>query len=937
MPSIKLQINSYKEAINNKHLVEIIDWIISSFPITFVNLERLRKDIDALDELFWLKDEEGKYLLVNNKFASSLHLIPSQIEGKHENNFIPAYLINFSKALDEYIKESRNVFIIEGFAWSGLPAGESYQTIKIPVPGSEGDVSAIIGVAQKRESVSTEQISLSSILNPVKPFVKNYILIDKNGLIKDISEEFCNILSLKPDRIKESNFKNTLPVLITKIIEDFINSTHTSQEIELENLGMLDRLKLHLHKGNDKESLIFVETLDTNEPSQKPADNDAYDLAVQNIPEPVFIYDKENLRFLQANNEALKLYGYRKDEFLQLDLTDLYTPEDIQTLLEGSDEKFKEGTYSKPYRQKKKDGSTIFVEINRNSIKYKDIKAFLIVVRDVTNKLQLEKEGQHFKAAFNSSDILFFITDKEGFIKSFNNAVIEALGYSARSILETSLAALVIDKDRGKINSSVFQSVSKDKLVFNTFLKKAGNEFLEVKLISNPVFDYNGQVDSYNIICSVVQEKVREVIKEVIKEVVKEVPAENSSNKEYVSALIPEIKFLSGVFHDLLTPINVIIGFVQEFTENIEQPTSEQLEAIEIINQSKANLLNSMNLIIEFIQLEKNETELKYETVKIIDIIEDVKTDIETNKITGDGELAFGKISSSLEIKTDAQKMRRLLTLLVKIIIKITGEKKLYISAQSSGEQNFTISFKDGYNSATESFIGELKSVFSDNTKIPGNGISSFVFNLGKILLSLLGGEFKYREEKEKKDTAFIFPLNLEEIKAESEVITDEITQSIEEAEEEQKEIVEESGEKDFQMEISEVKSAQNIELAKLSCLYIEDQLDSQMLFSTQMKDLKEINFVVSFEQALPFLNTKHFDFIVVDINLQGDYNGLDILKIIRTMPDYENVPVIAVTAYLLPGDKERFIQAGFSDFVSKPVFREKIINSLEKIITVQA
>ena len=103
-----------------------------------------------------------------------------------------------------------------------------------------------------------------------------------------------------------------------------------------------------------------------------------------------------------------------------------------------------------------------------------------------------------------------------------------------------------------------------------------------------------------------------------------------------------------------------------------------------------------------------------------------------------------------------------------------------------------------------------------------------------------------------------------------------------------------------------------------------------------QMSDLKEINFAVSLEQAIPLLNSKVFDFIVVDINLQGDYNGVDILKIIRTMQDYENVPVIAVTAYLFPANKELYIQAGFSDFISKPILRENLINSLEKILIPQ-
>ncbi len=125
-----------------------------------------------------------------------------------------------------------------------------------------------------------------------------------------------------------------------------------------------------------------------------------------------------------------------------------------------------------------------------------------------------------------------------------------------------------------------------------------------------------------------------------------------------------------------------------------------------------------------------------------------------------------------------------------------------------------------------------------------------------------------------------------------------------------------------------------HIDLSQLSCLYIEDQVDSQILFKVQMKDLKEVKFAVSFEEALPLLDTIHFDFIVLDINLQGEYNGLDALKIIHRMQGYETIPIIAVTAYVLPGDREKFIAAGFDDFISKPIFREKMVDSLEKIFS---
>ena len=153
-----------------------------------------------------------------------------------------------------------------------------------------------------------------------------------------------------------------------------------------------------------------------------------------------------------------------------------------------------------------------------------------------------------------------------------------------------------------------------------------------------------------------------------------------------------------------------------------------------------------------------------------------------------------------------------------------------------------------------------------------------------------------------------------------------------EELEEETNEVKEELESDSVTNNIHEAISPQSLDLTKLNCLYVEDQVDSQILFKVQMKELRDVKFAVSFEEAQLVLMNHRFDFIVMDINLQGEYNGLDALKIIKTMPAFSSIPIIAVTAYVLPGDKEKFISAGFDDFISKPIFKEKMMESLEKI-----
>lgn len=123
------------------------------------------------------------------------------------------------------------------------------------------------------------------------------------------------------------------------------------------------------------------------------------------------------------------------------------------------------------------------------------------------------------------------------------------------------------------------------------------------------------------------------------------------------------------------------------------------------------------------------------------------------------------------------------------------------------------------------------------------------------------------------------------------------------------------------------------LNLSELSCLYIEDQVDSQILFKTQLKELKNIELAENFEKALLLINSKKFDFIVMDINLPGEHNGMDAMKLFRQIPGHEEDIIIATTAYVLPGDKDKFILAGFDGFISGPVFKEKLVEEIENLL----
>lgn len=72
------------------------------------------------------------------------------------------------------------------------------------------------------------------------------------------------------------------------------------------------------------------------------------------------------------------------------------------------------------------------------------------------------------------------------------------------------------------------------------------------------------------------------------------------------------------------------------------------------------------------------------------------------------------------------------------------------------------------------------------------------------------------------------------------------------------------------------------------------------------------------------------YDLIIMDIGLP-DTDGVEVTKLIRSMPDYKFKPVIALTAFAMKGDEERFLKAGFDAYVSKPINVTEFVKIIEK------
>ncbi len=128
----------------------------------------------------------------------------------------------------------------------------------------------------------------------------------------------------------------------------------------------------------------------------------SFGMLFANNPQPMWAYDRETLRFLAVNDSAVELYGYDRDEFLQMRITDVCTPEEVDRLL--MDMLRNRGAFERAgeWRHRRKDGSVIDVEMTSHTLQFERRKASLVMADNITDRKRAEKQLREAEVRFRT-------------------------------------------------------------------------------------------------------------------------------------------------------------------------------------------------------------------------------------------------------------------------------------------------------------------------------------------------------------------------------------------------------------------------------------------------------------------------------------------------------------------------------------------------------
>ena len=123
------------------------------------------------------------------------------------------------------------------------------------------------------------------------------------------------------------------------------------------------------------------------------------------------------------------------------------------------------------------------------------------------------------------------------------------------------------------------------------------------------------------------------------------------------------------------------------------------------------------------------------------------------------------------------------------------------------------------------------------------------------------------------------------------------------------------------------------LEIKKSTILYVEDNPDNRSLIRRVLEaEGYAVVEAVNAAQALERLESDKVDLVLMDINMP-DMDGYTLTAKIKTIPGFERVPILALTANVMRGDKEKTLEAGCDGYIQKPIDFDELVREVERFL----
>jgi PAS domain S-box-containing protein len=357
--------------------------------------------------------------------------------------------------------------------------------------------------------------------------------------------------------------------------------------------------------------------------------------------------------------------------------------------------------------------------------------------------------------------------------------------------------------------------------------------------------------------------------------------------------------FLANMSHEIRTPMNGILGFA-DLLKTPELNADQQKKYISIIEKSGVRMLNIINEIIDISKIESGQMTVKPTVANLNEQLENLYTFFKPEIEAKGMQILYNKSLSFNEafVKTDHEKIYAVLVNLIKNAIKYTDNGFIEFG-YTKNKDSIEFYVKDsgiGIRQDRQDAIFE-RFIQADLMDVKARQGAGLGLSISKAYIEMLGGKIWVTSE-ENKGSTFYFTIPYD-----TSPTNNSTTKKIESP-----------VDKNYKLKI---------------LIAEDDETSSQFLSIIIDKLSKEIITVETGNDAVKACQSHpDIDLVLMDIQMP-DMNGYEAVKQIRQFN--HEVIIIAQTAYGLSGDREKAIDAGCNDYISKPIDRAKLFALTEK------
>ena len=273
-----------------------------------------------------------------------------------------------------------------------------------------------------------------------------FFAVNEDLIITEVNRVSSEILGYLPVELLDTSFIELVETDTRLLVQDSFQRSKAERENTIW-VNALHRqtqavpLELCVFWSVD-DQLFYVSAKQAKEDAMPLLrEQDIFQYLFMESPMPLVIWDFSTLKIIECNPQALKKYGYTRDEFLKLDITQIRPKEDIPLILAATRSEEAYRNIKKRWRHIKKNGELMHVDTYTKIIDYKGRKAALVHVSDVTEKVEAEEEllkaykkVSDYKFALDESSIVA-ITDSDGTITYVNDNFCRISGYSREELI----------------------------------------------------------------------------------------------------------------------------------------------------------------------------------------------------------------------------------------------------------------------------------------------------------------------------------------------------------------------------------------------------------------------------------------------------------------------------------------------------------------------